>query len=341
MLTIEENGRIYKIDDDTGLVVEASEKLKVGASDCPKCHDAVLAQDENGDVYCPNCKAHWPKQEYVDKYVSPNFPPNKSEKLKVGDRVTFGTDREGVIRDAFSTLYGLSYDVDGEEIPGEFVKAASSEVKYENDIAEIVAEFDSYNQMYVATSEEIDNKEAEARRLKLKASALASNSKIALDERVKLDSIVVETTADLMDLDDLRDTYRLMENDNYLSKFRNHREGPISLSGGAMGGQDDASWLGLNDYDIDPQTIEESELVARASTLVYDSRRDLLENDDFFKEALYFANRAIPEEKWEEFARLAQISRVQRIAEEPFVKEANVSGGVDLDDNFDTTLLFL
>lgn len=206
-MIIKENGKLYNIDEETGLVTEAS------SVETP---EEVIEAEELRD------------------------------ELRIGDRVTVGQE-EGTIVSIISSVYGPAFGVrfdDGglDEYPEErLARVETPEPDYETPVKEVLSRYEVYETLPSYTRDEIEAKIAEARHLNLRAKALITDSKLAFSDQVELDRVVLATGTDLLDFKTLKDSAEA--NEEYLSGFQGAQfeMAPQFKNTASYGATDDAS----------------------------------------------------------------------------------------------------
>lgn len=304
MITVEENGKRYEIDEKTGLVREAS---------------VVPEVDET---------------EYADE-------------LRINDRVEVG-GKTGSIVSLTASIYGGAYGVhfdDGtvEEYGPQAIKHTSVEAPTHNDpYSGLRGRFESYQQLPVYTNDEINLKEKEARYLNLHAKALASDSKLTLDDLRELGQIVLITGNDLIDLKTARETSE--ETTEYVARFNRYQiSDRVNGFGPMLGhkGTDDSSWL--NDAMDEMEVVETTEvdLATRAAEMVSTFTRAQLEDDEFMQVAssYHLGYLQMTDEQAKKFNSYLTRARTERIAELP--SETSKQASVEDLEDFDASALYL
>ena len=304
-MIIKENGKLYHIDEETGLVTEAS------IDQAPE--DVVEVEELD-------------------------------QEFRTGDRVTVGNE-EGTIISIISSVYGPAFGVvfdDGgiDEFPEDRLsRVESEEPDYETPVKEVLARYATYETLPSYTREEIDVKMAEARNLNLRAKALITDSKLAFSDQVELDRVVLATGTDLQDFQVLRDSSEA--NEEYLSQFADSRFelAPEFRNTASYGASDDASWVDSAFNDIEATT--DADLAVAAQEMVDRLTIEQLQDDEIVSLSSSFQTDRLvaDEEQTEKFAGYVKEARAKRLDAHTEVKEAAVED-TDLDD-FDTSALYL
>jgi hypothetical protein len=304
-MIIEENGKLYNIDDETGLVTEAS---------------LVEAHEEDVIV----------AEEYQD--------------LRVGDRVSVDGD-EGKIVTIISSMYGPAFGVQFDdnsfdEYPEEKLsRVQTDDVDYETPLKEVQARFAAYEQTPAYTREEIVAKETEARNLNLRAKALITDQKCSYADQVELDRIILTTGTDLKDYQVLKDSEEA--NQEYLDSFKDSRFELAEQfkSTSSYGAVDDASWVDSAFHDI--EETDDVDLATAAIEMVDAMSIDHLKDDEMVSLASSFQTERLvaTDEQKETFANYVEQARQDRLSNHTEVKEASVED--TLDDDFDASALYL
>jgi len=297
-MVIEEAGKVYHIDDETGLVTEAS-----------LIEDAEALSDE----------------------------------FRIGDRVVvsgqFG-EVVSVIPSYYGAAFGVQFDNGDVDEFGESQMArtaAEKKASYESPILEIFARYAAYQEMEIYTPEEQEAKRAEARWLSLSASSLRAHTGAYGEADPKLDEIVLTTRSDLKDLDELRLLVDTEANQKYLTSLNRYKiSDEIHGYGASMGGKDDASWLSLEEDNLEVIVTTDADLAARATEVVAFLSREQLLDDDFMRVAGTYQYEYLqmdPTQK-KTFDRLLSKARVEKIKELP-VETKTASTTFDLEDTTD------
>lgn len=213
--------------------------------------------------------------------------------FSVGDRVE-ADGKLGKIVSKMATIYGEQYGVrsdDGEanSFYSESLKhSETEEPTYESPIDAILAEADAYETMPSDTIDQINAKEAIAREINLRARAIASDSKLALSDRVKLDAVVSGTSVDL----------EYLKNDKeaaLISAFEEEQKNlpKVSIDAPTFGGSEftteDASWLEDVAEEAEKEAVAnlataDTTLTETAVKLVDGMEPGLLADDDTVQE---------------------------------------------------------
>jgi len=246
-MIVQENGRYYQIDEETGLVTEAK------AEDLPEGAEVISADD-------------------------------LQEEFRIGDRVE-ADGALGEIVSITSSVYGPAFGVrfdDGgvDEYPEMALKRSAVEKPdFETPVDEVLQRFEAYQNMPALTNDEIDRKEKEARWLNLRARALCTDSKLAFSSQNDLHHVVLVTREDLNDIDTLRE--QSADNQEYVASFNRYKvASEFSGYGGALGMKGDASWLDNALEGMEVVETTDTNLAARATEVVASLSREQLENDE-------------------------------------------------------------
>ncbi len=299
-MVIEESGKLYHIDEETGLVTEAS-----------------LADEDTAAI---------------------------ADEFRVGDRVeVLGHAGEviSIIPSYYGAAFGIKFD-DGnvDEFVESQLKHSSVEKKtYETPVLEVYGRYDEYVELPTYTEDELEIKEAEARWLRHQAQSLQSAySEGGLDNDPKLEEIVLTTTSDLSDIEDVKNNANLESNQRYLSSFNKYRLADTIDGGAVMGGSDDADWLGGVTEDIEvPQTLD-TDLATRATEVVTALTKEQLEDDEFMRVAgaYQYQYLQMTDAQQKTFDAYLAAARATRIKELP--TETKTASTYDLDDATDLYL---
>lgn len=305
-MLITENGKLYNIDDVTGLVTEAT------TSDASE--DAVV------------------REELDNEY-------------RIGDRVEVDGDTGSIVA-ITASIYGPAFAVrfdDGavDEYPDTSLSRTAVEaIDYARPIDEILARFANYEVLGSLTEDEMTRKEKEAKALNLKAKSLVTDSKLALADQNDLHRIVLVTGTDLLDMRETR--ANLAENLEYVSKFNRFHIAETATRGGAvMGPKGDASWVDDPFDGMEVVETTEQDLAARAAEMVLGFTVEQLEDDHFMATATSFQNDYLQNDETgaAKFAGYIAQARQEQIAE---LKRRPVTAAVDENlDDIDDSALYL
>jgi hypothetical protein len=273
--------------------------------------------------------------------------------FSVGDRVE-ADGKLGKVVSKMNTIYGLQYGVredDGEAYSYYTEQLAASEVEepvYESPIHAILTEADEYETLPSDTVDQITAKSARARELNLRAKALASDSKLSLADRVKLDAVVSGTQVDLDYLADDKENALLSEHEEYLAGQPKY-EVDASNFGSSEFSQDDASWLGDVADEAEAEFAardQDVELTEAAVKLVEGMNPGLLSDDDIVMEQSHNLFLEVTaglddDTKADKLLAFNDNVRMARTARLEDLKEAVVDPETDEEDLGDDSDLFL
>jgi len=299
-MIIEEAGKLYHIDEETGLVTEAS-----------------IMDEETESI--------------VGEY-------------RIGDRVEV-LGHAGEIISIIPSIYGAAYGVkfdggDVDEFGETQLKRSSVEKKtYESPIMEVFGRYEDYQELPTYTEDEIESKEAEARWLNLQARQLQeAHAQHGVTRDPKLDEIVLTTSSDIKDIQEIRTNAGLESNQRYLSSFNKYKLAEEIDSGAVMGGSDDASWLYTETDDLETVETTDTDLAVRATEVVAFLSREQLEDDEFMRVAgaYQYEYLQMDEEQRGMFDRLLADARSARLKELP--TETKTASTFNLDDATDIYL---
>lgn len=293
-MIIEEAGKLYHIDEDTGLVTEAS------------------VVDEDTEALA---------EEY-----------RIGDRVEVlghaGEIVSIIPSVYGA---AFGVRFD-SGNID--EYGEQQLKRSSVEKKtYESPILEVFGRYEDYAQLPAYTDEEIDQKEAEARWLNFQARNMQeAHTAHGITRDSKLDEIVLTTSSDLKDLAEIRTNEGLESNQRYLSSFNRYTLEHDVQGGAVMGGSDDSSWLELETENLEVVETTDTDLATRATEVVAFLSREQLEDDDFMRVAgtyqyEYLQMTEAQQKVFDKFLTEARASRLKEIPAE--TKTASVVYDLD------------
>jgi hypothetical protein len=303
-MIVEENGKLYKIDEDTGLVTEASDA------------DVEAEQD-----------------------LSDEF--RIGDRVEVGGVLG---EVISITASVYGGAFGVRFDDGSiDEFVETMLKRSSVEKpNFETPIHEVQARFAKYEEMPGYTNDELTRKEAEARWLNLRAKSLVTDPKLALSDQNELGRIVLVTGTDLLELKEAREQSE--ETASYLGSFNKYRLANEVQGGGAiMGLHGDASWLedGLDGLEVAETT--DADLAITATELVSQFSEGQLQDDEFMAAARSYQYDYLQMDEAERthFDSLVESARTARLAELPKIaKQAKTEVEDDL-ANFDASALYL
>lgn len=288
-MVVEENGRLYNIDDETGLVTEASTVQ----------------------------------------------PEELEDEFRLGDRVEV-LGSVGKIVSMVPSYYGVAFGVrfdDGnfdEFVEGQLKRSSVEAPTYSSPHLEVMARYAAYQELPTYTNDELDEKETEAKWLRLRATTLVGDKSLSNGEQNDLGTVLLATTQDLRDIEELRHTTE--DNQRYLAGFNQYRiADDITGGGAAMGGKDDASWL---DSAAEGMTVTETtdvDLAARATEVVSILTREQLQDDEFMSVASSYQHKylQLTPDQVKQFNKYLAEARQSRIKDLPETKTASVEYNLD------------
>jgi len=305
-MIVEENGKLYDVDEQTGQVRLASTEA------APQEDETSLEREfRTGD------------RVEVD-----------------GEAGTI----IAITASLYGGAYGVRFDDGGIDEFSETDLKVSKAVKvaHATPTAEVLARFEAYQELPHYTNDEIATKEEEARWLNLRAAALASDSKLVLSDQTQLGKVVLVTGNDLLDLKELREQSE--ESAEYLGRFNRYKiADEISGYGAGLGSKGDASWLDDAITGMEVVETTDADLAVRAAELVAAFDKKQLEDDEFMTVASSYHKGYLQmtEDDAKKFDGYLAHARTERLKELPAESaEKTASADDDLDD-FDTAALFL
>lgn len=298
-MIVEEDGKLFNIDDETGLVTEANlidEDMR-GIQDEYRLGDRVEVVGHLGEII-----------SIVPSYYGLAFG------------VHFDDDEIGEFTEA--------------QIKRSFVKKAEHETPFD----EVLERFATYQELPQYTNDEINRKETEARWLKLRAKSLASNSDLELVDQNELGRIVLVTGTDLETLKELRDnSEESQQYISRFNQYKLADE--VRGYGAGLGMKGDASWLNdaLDGMEVTETT--DTDLAARATEVVAVLSKEQLEDDDFMRVAgsYQYDYLQLTEDQIKKFDTYLARARQERIKDLPESKTASTVD-YSLDDTSDIFL---
>lgn len=296
-MIVEENGKLFNIDDDTGLVTEA------GFS------EAEALEDE----------------------------------YRLGDRVEV-VGHVGEVISVVPSYYGVAFGVrfdDGQvdEFAESQLKHSSVEkLEYASPFEEVFVRFAAYHELPQYTNDEINRKSEEAQWLRLRAKALAADSKLELSDQNQLGRVILITESDLNDFKDLLENSE--ESQAYTSRLTGFKiADEFHGYGAGLGMKGDASWLqdALEDMEVVETTDED--LAARATEVVASLSKEQLEDDNFMDIVSSYQHKYLQmtDDQVKKFHNFLINARHERVKELPKLNTASkVASNLD-----DATDIFL
>lgn len=316
-MVIEENGKLYNIDEETGLVTLAA-TAEVGLEDAPEL---------------------------------PETPWQTVTEFHGGERVEV-EGNGGHVVSVTSSVYGDAVAVrhdDGrvEEYAAEQVKHANNPaLRSDNPIEAIREQFAAYEALPNVTAAEISHKASVAKQLLADTKAILLRTSAVGDAAV-LDRFAFQLTSDLKDFEEASELLLMAANEEYLTSQPRYRTAENFSAPapnlGVRGNAADASWLELETDDYSYAEVTDADMAARAAETVAYFSREQLEDDSFIADASQFQSGylgiADDQEKRAKFASYVERARQERLAEP--VKEAKVAAVDDDVTDFDATALFV
>jgi len=315
IMLYEENGKTYKIED--GRVVEAV----ASQSEREEEIEALVDEADEGDE----------KDEASenDEGKKVTVPLN----ISIGDPVE-ARGKKGQVISRTASVYGDALGVRfedgtvGEYLEENLKRIAMDKIARGTPVEQLKADYDEYQKMADMTPEEIEEKEAAARSLNLRAKALVTDKHMALSDVIFLDSVVSGTAVDMLDLRESRD---LIDQTKVASVE------PVSWYGNHIAGSsDDASWL--DTIEVEEHEVDEGQLAIHAQSVAAALPREELENAAFMRDAKAFAKSALLPADYERFENLLDEAVASRLAE-PVAEPKTASTDEDIED-FDTQALY-
>lgn len=302
MAVVNENGKQYTIDDETGLVTEARTSE---ASEAESIEDEYRLGD---------------RVEVAGK---------------IGNVIS-------MIPSLYGTAFGVRFDDgDVDEFGETQLKRTSAErVIYDSPIGEIFARYATYVEMPAFTEDELEGREAEARWLHLNATTLRAYTTQGGIRDPKLDEIILVTSSDLRDMKDIRENSSTETNQRYLSSFNQYRIAEEILPSQPNFGKAanvSADWL--NDAYEGMEVVEttDADLATRATEVVAQLNREQLEDDEFMTLVASFQHDYLRNDEGREtrFVSYLDHARKARLRELPQQEEktASVEDFTDVDDS--------
>lgn len=272
----------------------------------------------------------------------------RDDPFKLHDRVEY-EDKLGrvvsIIPNVYGTAIGVRFD-DGDmnEFTSEQLKRSNveEEVRYDTPVDEVMSRWAALETSQAFTEDQILEKLENVRAIRIRAKALASDSKMPLSARVVLDQIITSASAEVSDLNENLELLRQSEGyADSLPKF----ELPDEIGNGRaiLGSRGDASWLAdLGDEaEVEIEEFDwDSHLSSLATDAVESVPREKLENEAFVEQMTEYVQLTVPEERREAVAGLIRTASEMKLSRpEPSLKrEASAEKDFDLDNLSDLYL---
>jgi hypothetical protein len=300
-MIIKENGKLYHIDEETGLVTEASAVET----------EEVIDADE------------------------------LREELRTGDRVTVNDEEGtiiSIVSSVYGPAIGVRFD-DGsvdEFDEMQLERVASEAPEWETPFKEVVGRYEAYEQLPAFTREEIEMKMAEARELNLQAKTLIKDTATFADQ-AELDRVIVSTSTDLKDLTEIRDSEEA--NAEYVGRMNSvgYELDDRWKDSHRVGAGDDISWV--EDAFSDIEDTNDADLAAAAVEMVNSFSAEQLADDEFVALASSYQHERLSATE-EQKAKFAGYVKQAAADKKPVEQPKTASTDEDL-DNFDASALYL
>lgn len=308
-MVIEENGKLYDINEETGLVTLAAEVSK-GLEDEPVVETPLAMGDR------------------VEVASMPGVIVAKNP---------------GVYGD----VYAVRFDEgDTGEYLSDVISKSKIEVTAGTDaLSNLKEQFVAYENLPAITEAEIEHKLHVAEQLQREAKTIMGRYSNVGDQ-AQIDRIAYQMSIDLRELAKARDHAQMAANEDYLNRQPSFHAAENFTSGGASMGiaaGGDASWLELEAEDFPYTEVTDGDLATRAAETVAQFNRQQLEDDSFVSDAASFQATYLgiqnDNEKKAKFARLVESERRSKLAQP--VKETKVAAAEDDIGGFDATALFV
>ena len=305
-MIVQENGIFYNIDEDSGLVTEASiESL-----------DPELIQSFDEDIHIGN---------------------RVEVKGELGQVIS-------IVSSVYGPAFGIRFDVGSidEFSEDQLKKSTVEKIDFDTPLSEIFARFAAYESLPMYTENEVAVKESEARVLNLRAKSLITDKKLSFSDQTKLDEIVLVTGVDLLDIKEAK--INLQVNQDYLNSFNKYKiADTVHSMGGGLGLHGDASWLHSGVDGMEVVETTETDLAARAVEIVGRFTEAQLTDDEFMKEAMsyqheYLQNNPADAEK---FVSYVETAREDKLKELKTNKVASIEDDQSDINDFDSSALYL
>lgn len=289
-MVIQEHGKLYNIDDETGLVTEASIAT-----------EEVEALDEEyrlGD-----------RVEVVGS---------------VGEIVSIVPSYYGL---AFGVRFDDGeFD---EYVETQLKRSAVEKPAYDTPQAEVMGRFAAYQELPTFTNDELDKKEAEAKWLKLRASSLVTDKTLDLGEQNSIATVLLTAESDLRDIKELRTTseesqqYLAQFNQYKLAD-------DVGGYGAGMGGKDDSSWLGVEEVMEVVETVDADLAARATEVVASLTREQLQDDEFMSVAGGYqHTYLQMTKEQAKTFDAYLSAARAEVLKDEPEVKTASVKYNLD------------
>lgn len=308
MKTIEENGKVYLLDEETGLVVEAKD-----------------AEQKTASV-----------KETIELALN--------ERVEVDGRPGKVVSR---IASIYGMVLGIRFD-DGsfdERLEDEVTASTQEAMRFDTPIDQVKADWEKYQEMPAFTEEQLDAKARLARSLNITAKALVTDKRTSLSDQVILDGVVVVTGTDLIDIKEQIE--RVTVGDSYVTSMPQYAY-PNEVAASSEFSRSDASWLSLsadeaendtNDFNWDSHLSNEA---LKATSRLEDEQ---LKSDDFMDAVADFREAAMPvgfnAEHRDKFRALLTEARKDALTERASAKLSRVAAVKEELADFNDAQLYL
>ncbi len=294
-MLVEEHGKFYNVDEETGLVTVASDEDVANQQDLSDEFRIGDRVDVAGDL---------------------------------GEVVS-------VIPSVYGAAFGVKFDDGSvDEFVESMLKRSTVEKPvYASPIEEVIERYSVYEQMDKYTNSELDRKESEARWLNLRAKSLVSNPQLPMEARNQLSAIALVTSSDMEGIKELRE--ESPDTQAYVSRFNRYSLSADVQSGGAvMGLQGDVSWLDGALEDMEVAETTDSDLATVATEVVTHYTAEQLGDDEFLKAVAAYQHEYLQmtDEQKVHFEGLITAARDARVKELPAIKQASVEDFDNYDD---------
>lgn len=290
-MVVEENGKLYNIDDETGLITEAS----IVTEEVEALKDVEYRLGDRVEVVG-----------------------------SVGEIVS-------IVPSYYGLAFGVRFDDGefDEFVETQMKRSTVEKPAYDTPQAEVMGRFATYQALPTFTNDELDTKEAEAKWLKLRASSLVADKTLAIGDQNTLATVLLTTESDLRDIKELRTTSE--ESQQYLAQFNQYKlADDVGGYGAGMGGKDDSSWLGVEEVMEVVETVD-ADLAARATEVVAALTREQLADDEFMSVAGGYQHGYLQmtDEQAKAFDEYLAAARADVLKDEPEAKTASVQHNLD------------
>lgn len=311
-------------EEETSRESSVKEALADALVECDRCGKNADCHKQGGEWVCDECA-------------------NKTASLAKGSRVSH-REKEGTVISIVPGLYGDTYGVKFDNgnvvefLADQLAPVESAAPIYLSSVDAINADYIDYEVVPANTYDELEEKTRIARSLNLRAKTLILDSKISMNDRVKLDEIITSTSADIRDFKEGQLHLQEIEQSAYLARSPKYKINDEFIGWGSQARtktDEDISWV--SDIDSEFESADDATLVSLASEAIKSLSREQLQDENFIEEVKYYNTLKLPNEVAPRFAKFLREAVSMKLAE-PVEKVAKTSSVESFDDVADEAL---